>query len=102
MGVTVALAALGTAFWVAQAIEASDATVPTYETVVTAPPLPAHDGGFSLGRAGAKSLPGAGGDLGRALENAPGVARMAPAGDGLVLWGSAPQESRVLLDDVEI
>ena len=99
---TVALAALGTAFWVAQATEVADATAPTYETVVTAPPLPARDGSFALGSAGAKVLPGAGGDLGRALENAPGVARMAPAGDGLVLWGSTPQESRVLFDGVEI
>jgi hypothetical protein len=75
---------------------------PVYETVVLAPPPTSHDGGFSLGARAAATLPGAGGDPARAVENAPGVGRLAPAADGLVLWGAAPQESRVLFDGVEL
>ena len=77
-------------------------TQPVYETVVVAPQPQSRDGGFALSTRAAATLPGAGGDPGRAVENAPGVGRMTPTADGLVLWGATPQESRVLFDGVEI
>jgi hypothetical protein len=94
----VAVASFATGLCLAQVASAPHPS--SFETVVTAPPAP--DGASSVGAAGANDVAGAAGDLGRALENAPGVARMAPASGGLVLWGSTPEESRVLLDGVEI
>jgi hypothetical protein len=78
------------------------AAEPVYETIVTAPQAPSQSGEFTLGRQAAATLPGAGGDPARAVENVPGVGRLAPTSDGLVLWGAAPQESRILLDGVEL
>ena len=95
------VATLGASLLLAQSIEVKPASEPVYQTVVTARP-PSPDGGFRLAGREAASLPGAAGDPGRALENAPGVGRLAPGADGLVLWGATPQESRVLLDGVEI
>jgi hypothetical protein len=76
-----------------------------YETVVVAPQEPSRDGSFSLDARTASTMPGASGDPGRALENAPGVGRLAPSAassEGLVLWGTTPQESRVLFDGAPI
>lgn len=92
------VAGLAYVLWLAQQAPPAGA----YETVVTAPAPPVLDGVSATSVAGAQVTAGAVGDLGRTLENAPGVARVAPAADGLVLWGATPQESRVLLDGVEI
>lgn len=49
-----------------------------------------------------RTLPGSWGDGLRAIEAAPGVARP-PLGSGqLVIWGAAPQESRILFDGMEL
>jgi hypothetical protein len=45
-------------------------------------------------------VPGALGDLGKSLESLPGVAR--PAGDGPIVWGADPGDTRVLVDGMEI
>jgi hypothetical protein len=50
----------------------------------------------------ARRLPGTGGDAAMAAQDLPGVARAAPGATGLVIWGAAPAESRVLFDGVEI
>jgi hypothetical protein len=97
----------GTAFGVLLLAQSAAATgisdsEPVFETVVVAPEPPSHDGGFSVGGRAAAILPGAGNDPGRAVENAPGVGRLVPTSDGLVLWGAAPQESRILWDGVEL
>ncbi len=76
--------------------------MPTFRTVVSAPTAKARDGSFSLGAPEATRQAGAAGDPARALENAPGVGRLAPSSDGLVIWGSTPAEGRVLLDGMEI
>ena len=53
-------------------------------------------------RTTARHLPGTGGDAALAAQDLPGVARAAPGATGLVVWGAAPAESRVLFDGVEI
>jgi hypothetical protein len=90
-----ALAMLATAFErVASAAE-------TYETIVIAPStretsvanLPAEE---------LRQAPGAQGDAGKALENLPGVARPVLGGGELVVWGATPEETRVVVDGIEI
>lgn len=49
-----------------------------------------------------RDLPGAAGDVAAAAQNLPGVARPAPGATGLVMWGTAPAESRVTFDGIEI
>jgi hypothetical protein len=76
---------------------ASDAN----ETVVIAPPSKAA-GESGLSTAELRQIPGAQGDAGKALENLPGVARPGLAGSELVVWGAAPDETRVVVDGMEI
>jgi hypothetical protein len=72
-----------------------------YETIVIAPStreaseanLPAEE---------LRQAPGAQGDAGKALENLPGVARPALGGGELVVWGATPEETRVVVDGMEI
>ena len=49
-----------------------------------------------------RQIPGAQGDAGKALENLPGVARPGLGGGELVVWGAAPEETRVVVDGIEI
>ncbi len=49
-----------------------------------------------------KRLPGAQGDTLKAIQNLPGVARAPFGGGQLVVWGSAPQDTRVYVDGVYI
>jgi hypothetical protein len=72
-----------------------------YETVVIAPSTKAA-GEAGLSTADLRQLPGAQGDAGKALENLPGVARPGLGGGELVVWGAAPEETRILVDGIEI
>ncbi len=63
------------------------------------PPQPVS---AALDAEAARHLPGTGGDPALAAQDLPGVARAAPGATGLVVWGAAPAESRVLFDGVEI
>jgi hypothetical protein len=90
------------ALLLAETVDPKPVAEPAYETVVVAPSAPSRNGSLTFGGREAAALPGTAGDPGRALENAPGVGRVAPAGEGLVLWGAAPAESKVLFDGVEI
>jgi hypothetical protein len=49
-----------------------------------------------------RQIPGAQGDAGKALENLPGVARPGLTGGELVVWGAAPEDTRVVVDGIEI
>lgn len=74
----------------------------SYEAVVRAESE--RDGPLvtKLSSSEARTVPGAWGDALRAIEAAPGVAR-APLGSGqLVVWGAAPQESKILLEGMEL
>src|SRR5262249_34970700 len=49
-----------------------------------------------------RHLAGSQGDPVKAVEALPGLARSAFGADELVLWGASPEDSRVLVDGVEI
>jgi hypothetical protein len=73
----------------------------SYETVVTAPPAKeAGESGFSATQL--RQIPGAQGDAGKALQNLPGVARPGLADGELVVWGATPEETRLMIDGIEI
>jgi len=73
-----------------------------YETVVQAERNVEAAGATVLDREAARRLPGTGDDALRAVENAAGVARAALGSGQLVVWGAGPQDSRVLVDGVEV
>ena len=50
----------------------------------------------------ARRVPGTQGDTLKVVQNLPGVARSALGSGALIVWGSAPNETRVLVDGVEI
>jgi hypothetical protein len=72
-----------------------------YETVVVAPAA-AEAGQAHVAEQDLRQVPGAQGDLGKAVQNLPGVARASLAGGELVLWGAPAEESRVVFDGIEI
>jgi hypothetical protein len=65
---------------------------------------PAAPGAASIDRTELQRIPGAGGDLVKALTVMPGVVNLQiPLGySGVVIRGSSPQDSRVFVDDFEI
>jgi hypothetical protein len=73
----------------------------TYETIVIAPST-REASEASLSAEELRQAPGAQGDAGKALENLPGVARPALGGGELVVWGATPDETRVVVDGMEI
>jgi hypothetical protein len=79
-----------------------EAPAPAYTTVVHAGGGPAQPVGTAVGADESRGLAGTGGDPALAAQDLPGVARPAPGATGVVVWGAAPAESRVLFDDVEI
>jgi hypothetical protein len=72
-----------------------------YETVVVAPST-REAGESDLPGEELRQAPGAQGDAGKALENLPGVARPALGGGELVVWGATPDETRIVIDGIEI
>jgi hypothetical protein len=71
------------------------------EVVATAPdrdPAP----GYHLDRDALRTLPAAGGDILRAAQSLPGVARMPYGLGGVVLRGTSPRDSNVYLDGIEV
>jgi len=86
----------------ARATDPAATPTPTYTTVVRAPGGTPQPVGTAVDAEAARHLPGTGGDPALAAQNLPGVARAAPGATGLVVWGAAPAESRVLFDGVEI
>lgn len=75
---------------------------PLYQTVVRARREPEATGATVVTAEEGRRLPGTADDSLRAVEAAPGVARAALGSGQLVLWGAAPQDTRVLVDDVEV
>jgi TonB family protein len=72
------------------------------EIVVQAPPLEKQVVTTEVSAEQARKVPGAQGDVLKVVENMPGVGRP-PAGSGqLVVWGAAPQDTRVYIDGVRV
>ena len=72
------------------------------EIVVTAPPLRRQAVSTEVSATQAKKLPGTQGDVLRVVENLPGVARPSAGSGRLVVWGAAPEDTRVYVDGVPI
>ncbi|HVZ87414.1 MAG TPA: TonB-dependent receptor [Polyangia bacterium] len=101
----VPVTALAAAVLWAPAASAQDeppGAAPGYTTVVRAGGGPPQPVSSALGSDEAARLPGTGDDPSVAAQDLPGVARPAPGATGLVLWGAAPDESRVFFDDIQI
>jgi hypothetical protein len=72
------------------------------ELVVVAPPLRRKLVSAEVDATLATRVPGTSGDVVRVVESMPGVARP-PAGSGaLVVWGAAPNDTRVVVDGVPL
>ncbi len=75
----------------------------TADDVVVRGPRPRRDvGQISIAAAEARLVAGTQGDVLKVVQNLPGVARPPLASGQLVVWGSAPKETRVYVDGVEI
>jgi TonB family protein len=72
------------------------------EIVVTAPPVRRQVVSTEVGADQARRIPGTQGDVLRVVENLPGVGRSAVGSGQLVVWGAAPEDTRVLLDGVPV
>jgi TonB family protein len=72
------------------------------EIVVTAPPLRKQVVSTEVPADQGRKVPGASGDVLKVVENLPGVARAAVGSGALVVWGAAPQDTRVYVDGVRV
>lgn len=72
------------------------------EIVVTAPALDKHVVATTVSADEAKRLPGTQGDVLKVVESLPGVARSQVGSGQLVVWGAAPEDTRVYVDGVRL
>jgi TonB family protein len=73
-----------------------------FEFVVTAPRLQRQVVSTEVVAAQGRRVPGTQGDVLKVVENLPGVARAAAGSAALVVWGAAPQDTRVYVDGMRI
>jgi TonB family protein len=72
------------------------------EIVVAAPALRKQVVATEISAGQARKVPGTQGDVLRVVENLPGVARAAVGSGQLVVWGAAPEDTRVYVDGVRV
>jgi TonB family protein len=72
------------------------------EIVVTAPRIKKQVVSTMVQAEQATRVPGTQGDVLKVVENLPGVARAAVGSGTLVVWGSAPQDTRVYVDGIYV
>lgn len=72
------------------------------ELVVTAPPVRRQAVTTDVSAEQARRVPGTQGDVLRVVESLPGVARATAGSGALVVWGAAPEDTRVLVDGVPV
>ena len=72
------------------------------EIVVVAPPVRREVAMTSVRADEAAKVPGASGDVLRVVESLPGVGRAAAGSGQLIVWGAAPQDTRVYVDGVPV
>jgi TonB family protein len=85
-----------------EAAPAPGATADDLEIVVTAPPIRKQVVSTEVPAEQGRKVPGASGDVLKVVENLPGVARAAVGSGALVVWGAAPQDTRVYIDGVRV
>jgi TonB family protein len=72
------------------------------EIVVTAPRIKKQIVSTQVQAEQATRVPGTQGDVLKVVENLPGVARASAGSGALVVWGSAPQDTRVYVDGIHV
>ncbi len=72
------------------------------EIVVTAPRIKKQIVSTQVAAEQATRVPGTQGDVLKVVENLPGVARAAAGAGTLVVWGSAPNDTRVYVDGIRV
>ena len=77
------------------------ATPPRYETVVRSTRT-AEPAEIRVGRDEAQRTAGSLGDPIKILESLPGIARPSLGAAPLIIWGAAPQDTRLFIDDLEV
>jgi len=88
-------------------VEPQDQTKPEedkddLEIVVAPPPLEKQVVSTEVSAEQGRRVPGTQGDVLKVVENLPGVARASIGSGQLVVWGAAPQDTRVYLDGVPL
>ncbi|HVJ19625.1 MAG TPA: TonB family protein [Polyangiaceae bacterium] len=82
--------------------EEGDEEADDLEIVVVAPALVKQTVSTKVDASQAKKVAGTQGDVLKIVENMPGVARAAAGSGQVVVWGAAPQDTRVYVDDVRV
>lgn len=72
------------------------------EVVVRVPRVRREVGATAIATSEARHLPGAMGDALAVVQNLPGVARASAGSGAVVVWGSAPAETRIVVDDIPV
>jgi TonB family protein len=72
------------------------------EIVVTVAPLRKQVVSTEVPADEGRKVPGASGDVLKVVENLPGVARATVGSGALVVWGAAPQDTRIYVDGVRV
>jgi TonB family protein len=72
------------------------------EIVVTAPRIKKQVVSTEVQATQATKVPGTQGDVLKVVENLPGVARSAVGSGALVVWGAAPQDTRVYVEGIRV
>lgn len=73
-----------------------------FEIVVTAPRIAKQLVSTEITATEARKVPGTQGDVLKVVENLPGVARTATGSGALVVWGTAPEDTRVYVEGMRI
>jgi TonB family protein len=72
------------------------------EVLVQLPPIKKQVVSTEVPAEQGRKVPGAAGDVLKVVENMPGVARATVGSGALVVWGAAPQDTRVYVDGVRV
>ncbi|HEX4447995.1 MAG TPA: TonB-dependent receptor [Polyangiaceae bacterium] len=88
-------------------VEPQDAKAPAedqddLEVVVTPPPIEKQVVSTEVSAEEGRRVPGTQGDVLKVVENLPGVARASIGSGQVVVWGAAPEDTRVYLDSVPL
>ncbi len=95
--------ALGLCARLAGAEDSTSANSPATQEITVSGARPARDTSeVKVTAAQARHTPGTQGDPAKVIEDLPGLARASFGSDQLLLWGAAPEDSRIYVDGVEI
>ncbi len=82
--------------------KAADADADDIEIVIIAPTLTKQVVSTKVEADQAKRVAGTGGDVLKIVENMPGVARAAAGSGQVIVWGAAPEDTRVYVDGMRV